>query len=257
MTLPGWMNWRIGRTGPEEFLGLFVIGGFLAALGAFDTDQTSPASRYLYWITVMIGGGVIAALIEPWLWRRPLLAVRPVLLAAAQVLAMTPPITVLVWLVGALGFHRDLNPANLLVLAPAVLVVNVGVVVLAVLLRKATRPYHQPSPAPPDTAPPPAIREKLPPRLARAELIAVQAEDHYLRIHTSAGQDLILMRFTDALEALKDSDGLRVHRSWWVARRAVEIASYTRGRGELMLTGGLKAPVSRTFAAALKQVDWA
>lgn len=259
MTLPRWLNWRVGRTGPEEFAGLFAVGLFMAAIGAFDTEHTPLVPRYLYWLTVMLGGGIIAALIEPWLWRVPRLAAAPVLLAAVQVLAMTPPIALLVWLVGSLGFGRAPDPGVLPVLAPGVLVVDVGVVILAVLVRRALRPLRSAPervPASQQVAPPP-IREKLPPRLARAELIAVQAEDHYLRIHTSAGNQLILMRFADALEALQGSDGLQVHRSWWVARRAVDLARFSRGRGELALKGGLTAPVSRTFAPQLKQVDWA
>jgi len=101
------------------------------------------------------------------------------------------------------------------------------------------------------------IREKLPPKLARATLIAVEAEDHYLRIHTDAGDALILMRLGDALEALEGRAGMQTHRSWWVAAAAVEHARFARGRGELTLSNGLTVPVSRAWAAAVKAVDWA
>lgn len=65
------------------------------------------------------------------------------------------------------------------------------------------------------------------------------------------------MRLADAVEALRDRPGFRAHRSWWVARDAVEHARFARGRGELTLSNGLRVPVSRAHAAAIKAVDWA
>nr|WP_246328754.1 LytTR family DNA-binding domain-containing protein [Brevundimonas lenta] len=138
---------------------------------------------------------------------------------------------------------------------PSVLTINVAVVGLAWLTRTALRPRAE-RPASPDVAPP-AIRSKLAPRLARARLVAVEAEDHYLRIRTEAGSALVLMRFGDALEALGAADGFRTHRSWWVARTAVQTALWKSGRGELSLSDGSTAPVSRTYAAVLKGTDWA
>lgn len=252
------LGWRIGRTGAAEFAGLFLVGLFMAAIGAFDTDPDDRLHANAYWLTVMLAGGVIAALIEPLLWKVPALAKRPPLLAVAQALAMTPPITVMVWLVSAAFSGRVPNlrwlPAQLV----SVLIVDIGVVVLAVLVRRATaRIAPAPVQAATPFAPPAGIAEKLPPRLARADLIAVQAEDHYLRIHTAAGSDLILMRFSDALAALEDCDGVQAHRSWWVARRAVDETRFSRGRGELRLGNGLVVPVSRSFAAALRDASWA
>jgi hypothetical protein len=253
MSLAGWRDWRIGRSGLPEFVGLVLIGLYMAAVAAFGSDNAPEPLRYAYWLVVMVGGGVIAALIEPWLakigWRwSPLFA-------AAQALVMTPPIAVFVWLMSGLMFGGRLSLMHLVTVLPSVLIVDVAVVVLAWLVRRAYRkPESRPVPA---HIAPPAIRDRLPPRLARAELHAVQSEDHYLRIHTSAGNDLILMKLADALEALQDADGMQVHRSWWVARRAVEHARWSRGRGELELKGGLKVPVSTRYAAAVKQTDWA
>ena len=66
--------------------------------------------------------------------------------------------------------------------------------------------------------------DRLPLRLRGATIRAVQAEDHYLRLHTDRGSDLILMRLSDAVSELEGLEGARTHRSWWVAREAVRWA---------------------------------
>ena len=245
---------RLGRSGAAELAALVLFGLFLAAIGPFGTDATPTAIRYLYWQLAMIGGGVIAALIEPVIADR--LAGRPRLFAVAQLAAMTLPIAVWVSLLPVLVFGARVSGERILQVLPSVLTINIAVVVLAWVTRKALN-RRDPAPRAPDGVAPPALRAKLPPRLARARLIAVEAEDHYLRIRTDAGSALVLMRLGDALEALSGTDGFQTHRSWWVARTAVEAARWKGGRGQLILSDGSAAPVSRTYAAVLKGTDWA
>ena len=103
---------------------------------------------------------------------------------------------------------------------------------------------------------PPRFLQRFPARLKGAELYAVSAEDHYLRVHTSAGQDLILLRMADAIAELAGQEGMQVHRSWWVARSAIVDARRGDGRATLTLKDGTKAPVSRTYAAELRRRGW-
>ncbi|WP_343790071.1 LytTR family DNA-binding domain-containing protein [Brevundimonas kwangchunensis] len=243
---------RIGRSGVVEIVGLLLLGVFLAATSAFDSEEIPTVPRYLYWIAALVGGGVIAALIEPWIAAR--LPGRPRLFALAQLVAMTPPITLWITVLPMCLWGDPFRIERLYWTMPSVVTVNVAVIGLAWVVRQAFKPKTAPAV---DGAPPPAIRAKLAPRLARARLIAIEAEDHYLRIHTDAGSELVLMRFGDALDALTAADGFRTHRSWWVARTAVETARWKGGRGELVLSTGAVAPVSRTYAAALKGTDWA
>ena len=102
----------------------------------------------------------------------------------------------------------------------------------------------------------PALLERLQPKYREARLHAIAAEDHYLRVYTSAGDTLIRMRMSDALLAVDQLDGARTHRSWWVARGAVESVRRSNGKAELTLTGNIKAPVSRSFAPALRAAGW-
>lgn len=243
----------IGRAGAGEFVALALFGLFLAAVEAFETVNLPVPLRYLYWQVALVGGGVIAALIEPFLARR--LGGRSVLLAAAQLAAMTPPIAVWVSVIPLIIFGSRASAEPILPLLPDVMTVNMAVIVLAVSVRRSVAPA--PRPAASEGVAPPDIRARLPPRLARSRLVAVQAEDHYLRIRTQAGSALVLMRLSDALVALNGADGLRVHRSWWVARAAVEAVRWKSGRGELVLSDGAVAPVSRTYAAGLRDTDWA
>jgi DNA-binding LytR/AlgR family response regulator len=93
-------------------------------------------------------------------------------------------------------------------------------------------------------------------KLRGATIRAVQAEDHYLRIHTDRGSDLILMRLSDALDELEGLEGAQTHRSWWVARDAVRDVARGDGRATLTLDGGIEAPVSRRYAKALRDAGW-
>lgn len=247
------MALRVGRSGPAELVALILSGLFLAAVGPFGTVEEPPLQRLVYWQLAMVGGGVIAALIEAVLADR--LAGRPRVFVFLQLTAMTLAIAVWISVLPVILFGWPPSLERAVVVMPDVLTINVAVVVLAWLTRKALA-RREPPPVPEGLAPA-LIRTRLPPRLARARLIAVEAEDHYLRVRTEAGSALILMRLGDALDALAGLDGFRTHRSWWVARTAVEAARWRAGRGTLTLSDGASAPVSRTYAAILKGTDWA
>lgn len=90
------------------------------------------------------------------------------------------------------------------------------------------------------------------PDLAGSRLLALQAEDHYLRVHTDGGATLVLMRLRDAIASLGDSTGWQPHRSFWVARDAATRAE-RRGQGwQLVLENGLVVPVSRNAVPSMR-----
>jgi hypothetical protein len=199
---------------------------------------------------------VIAALIEPVLEKPRALAARPPVRAVVQMGVMTFPITLLVWGVSGLMTGSPFDLRYALSLFPRVLLVDIVVVLLAWVLRKASQPRSLVSTSPAASPPANPLADRLEPKFARAALIAVETEDHYLRVHTTAGQSLIYLSFTDALPALAGADGLRVHRSWWVARDAVDAIRWRGGRGEVVLANGVRAPVSRSYAADVRRAKW-
>lgn len=86
----------------------------------------------------------------------------------------------------------------------------------------------------------------------RGELWALTAEQHYLRVYTSKGDDLILLRFADAIAELGHADGLKIHRSHWVARAGVEKLEEEDQRLFIVLRNGVRLPVSRPNIGAAK-----
>lgn len=96
---------------------------------------------------------------------------------------------------------------------------------------------------------------RLPTALGR-DLLALQMEDHYVRVHTALGSTLILLRLRDAVSELGEGAGLQVHRSWWVARDAVARIERDAGRMTLVLRNGLAVPVSKTWREAVRAARW-
>lgn len=95
-----------------------------------------------------------------------------------------------------------------------------------------------------------AFLAQLPPAIG-TDLIAIQADLHYLQVRTTRGRATVLASIAAAETALGD-DGLRVHRSHWVAlRHVVRLARTARGTF-LTLTDGSRVPVSRRRAGEVQ-----
>ena len=229
-----------------------AVGAFLAFVGAFGLSAFPIAWRFAYLVPVAIltgmiglGGFLLAGRLAPGSnrWVR----------AGLGGLLIFIPAGIVVWLTAGLMPGQVLSPAEL----PRYLGTSLVVSVTMSLLSVAVTP--QPpglAPVPESATRPDRFLERLPVRLRGAEIWAVEAEDHYLRVHTSAGQDLILLRMADAVAELEGQEGMQVHRSWWVARGGIADARRADGRATLTLKDGAEAPVSRTYAAELRRRGW-
>lgn len=242
-----------------------VIGVVLAVVGPLGSFDAPFWLRLVYWLGLAWAGyacyrpigGLVARLganldLPEWsLW----------LMAC---LIATVPMTVVVWLVEAL-------PPPLEVPSPEVwlrtygYVLAIGAVVTMVFYLVQSKPppvqvlvpaaaavaAEAPAPRPGK----PRLLDRLPPALG-TELVALEMEDHYLRVHTALGSDLILLRMRDAVAELDGLDGAQVHRSWWVARAAVETVERDGRNIRLVLGKGLVAPVARNMVPVLKSAGW-
>ena len=205
----------------------------------------------LEWLVESVFGAIVGIAVARWLvpasWRDQ--AWKAALLIAA---AVTLPIAAVVLglLVGVR--HQPLTGPVVLHVLPSVFATSLVMTAIAFLVRRHPTQTH----AGLADAPPPKFLARLPAKLAGGELYAVEAEDHYLRLHTSKGQDLILMRLADAIEELEGLEGAQTHRSWWVARAAIQAVERGDGRAVLTLKDGAEAPVSRGYAKALRAAGW-
>lgn len=107
------------------------------------------------------------------------------------------------------------------------------------------------SPMPrPDIDPP--FLGRTDPAIGR-DLIMIAAQEHYLRVVTRKGADLIHYRFSDAVGELIEWPGLQVHRSFWVARDAIESFHASGRRLRLRLITGAEVPVSVSHRAIVER----
>jgi hypothetical protein len=91
----------------------------------------------------------------------------------------------------------------------------------------------------------PRLLRRLDPAL-RGRLIRVSGRNHHVEVVTDKGTSLLLLRLADALAELQEADGLRVHRSHWVALPAVTGSRNLGGNPQLVLSDGSVVPVSRS-----------
>lgn len=170
----------------------------------------------------MLGGGLIAIAVDEGFGRRlPQIYKR---VAVTSALA-TPLVTLFVAAIQHLlfGEHRWSIYLPLLWQVWPIMLAAMAVRAL-ISCRSPTKIETRTIVAPPLPEAETAFQRRLSARRRGAKLIAVEAHDHYLRVHTDVGAELITLRFADELDELAQAHGWRVQRSWWVAADAIEAA---------------------------------
>ncbi|MEP2531244.1 LytTR family DNA-binding domain-containing protein [Shimia sp.] len=84
----------------------------------------------------------------------------------------------------------------------------------------------------------------------------MRMEDHYLHVHTNEGTGMMLHRMSDAKRELTNTDGLQVHKSWWVSAAAVDEIRHENRKRVIRTKDGTEIPVGRSFEGALKSAGW-
>jgi len=253
---PKFLRWGPYETAQEWGRGfaITVIGAaFLAYAGAFGTGALSIPMRFAYWFGLMSVGWLWGVGVSSFFFGRIERPQRLWLRVLVSSLLIAVPFSAVVGVATALtrGNASYLETAEGVaeILFTTLLISAVMILINVLVARQAAGVTSA-------SAQPPKFLERLPAKLKGAEVWAVEAEDHYLRLHTSQGQDLILMRLSDAVAELQGIEGAQVHRSWWVARGAIAGAVRGDGRATLTLKDGAEVPVSRTYARRLRQSGW-
>ncbi|EDL49476.1 LytTR family DNA-binding domain-containing protein [Erythrobacter sp. SD-21] len=236
-----------------------VLGVLMAIVGPFGSFEQPLATRLAVWLGLAYTGYAVYAPLGVLVDRfHRLLDLPRAGLWIAGVLVATVPMATIVWSLN--GLYGPLSaPSAETALAHYlnVLVVGAAVTVLFHVLDRRPPTDSRESATEDEVEPEPVARfiERLPPALG-TDLLALEMEDHYVRAHTALGSELVLLRLRDAVEELEAVEGLQVHRSWWVARGAVDDIRREGRNVRLVLANGLEAPVSRANVQTLKDAGW-
>ncbi len=94
------------------------------------------------------------------------------------------------------------------------------------------------------------FHERLPSNGAEPEdIISLSMQDDYVEVTTTTGSHLVLMRLVDAMKELDGLDGLRIHRSHWVALAHIQSLRTKGHRSWLTLSDGRELSVSKSYFA--------
>ncbi|MEM1314483.1 MAG: LytTR family DNA-binding domain-containing protein [Pseudomonadota bacterium] len=267
-----WAELRAMAGRGRAWLALLGAAALLGVSGPFGTyEELGLPARLAYWAVVTVSAWWLALppalAVSFWAERRGLAP--PMACAALGGAVAALPLTA--WLAVVHGVVFDTRfAADALRLMPYVVVISATVAALTEALEASDQEAATLAPAGP--APGAAARDEgaagdearddaadgaaaewlaqLPPELGR-ELILLQAQDHYVRVETRRGEALIRGRLQDAAEAL-GGRGVRVHRSWWLARGEIAALRHRAGAPVAVLRDGREAPVGRTYRRALR-----
>lgn len=256
-----------------------VVGLFLGILGPFGTNDQPIAVRIISWLGFAYIGYVLYRPMSPvvdWL-EKALVLPRPGLWLGA-VMVSTLPMTVAVLVIG--NPQAPLRwPGIEIALTSYFYVFMIGGAVTILFSIIGSRgqaagqapppPAQSYSPVPvdqPDSGTvaaatpfnsllPNPLMDAIPADLG-TDILALEMEDHYVRVHTALGSELVLMRLRDAMACVTDIEGRQTHRSWWVARGAVEDIVREGRNVRLRLARGIEAPVSRAQISELRDAGW-
>jgi hypothetical protein len=253
-----------------EILIVLAIGLVLGLFGPFGTYAMPAGLRVGYWMLFGLGGyAIFRPMVVIGRWLSEALNISPLIgIGLAQLVAAAPTTLLIGWLMSGFNLMAVLRSNELGTLYAQVWLIGflVNVIVSTIFARSPARSetsiptsYTKPTPESqvqtmPVTPAPIPLLDRLPAGFGVP--IAIKSEDHYVRVFAQGRDTLILLRLRDAIAELGATQGMQVHRSWWVARDSI-VSSKRDGRNlTLNLANGITVPVSRDGAALLKTSDW-
>lgn len=273
------MNWL--RRALIEFwamIALSVIIGFLGPFGTYNNASFLP--RCGHWLMQLMGAYVLV---------RPSILLWDAVADAASlprrhlvfwgVLLSSAPLAML-WAWSSSAFFRGIGGFE--VLLPFAALCALAVLGVAAWARWADRRHHpepagnagqseggdtfasQIDPLPGgqslsgiqvDDHGGPRLAQRLSPKF-EGRIVALQSEDHYVRVHGERGSELLFMRLRDAIGEMDGEAGEQVHRSWWIAAGSVANVEMEGRKRIIRLPNGASAPIARDSVARLERMGF-
>ena len=253
------LSWRSLAGQAIALVGTVVL---FVVIGPFGTyDSLTPLERLGYWgITMSANWLVCGSVMMLSLLNVRIRSRRHYLTIVGAALVAAVPGTGVVYTAESLFRPGYLPGGAVLTIYPSVafLMLVIGYAVSTGVARQHQDFNRKGSAASADMGTSSGVRffDRLPAELGQ-DLIYVRVVDHYVQVITTAGSTLVLMRFADAVTELEGANGMRVHRSYWVARDHVIETMRENGRTILRLTAGHKVPVSRSYLADVRNAGLA
>ena len=231
--------------------GTFIVVVLIFTVtGPFGTERSMPvAVRFFYWLSVQFAGWTTAivfsvladAFLEPVAKHA---FVRMMVGAVAAALPIGLWIGFIDW-----GFSGR-TPATGAILANAAVALPLSALFCILAYMTLHRDLETVPRSASDT-PPPLLARLKPGN--RGAILRLSAEDHYTRVVTSRGQELLLLRFSDAVKEVGDTSGLQIHRSHWIADRHVAQLRKTDGGLSVLANDGTLLPISRASQKSARE----
>lgn len=245
-----------------ELLVMIALGLLIGLLGPFGTFDAPPAQRMVSWAVWLLAGYMLfrpTGVVANWLCEAtglPRFAGKLLAIAVAGV-----PLTLIITMMATrLNFAETLGWSGFWTMYLYICVISaVAFITMAALFGRTDTAADVLTPPPvaqPKQEAPPLAIAALPLPPGFGPIRALKGEDHYVRVIADGREELILMRMRDAIDRLGDAQGLRVHRSWWVARGAVAAVRRDGRTAVLILTGGHEVPVARDMMPQLRTAGW-
>jgi hypothetical protein len=249
-----------------SFIIATIAAIFMTVTGALGTDEAPWFIRLVFWLIAMESGALIGMGVTMGIASWGMLRARPIVEGMVVGACIALPLTLIVIAARSIMFGLPIpSPAGMAIMFGYVLFVSLIITAVdyAMIGRTPQSAAHalppQPESAASMTAPPPTdtrFRDRLPLHLRAQPILALESEDHYLRVHCDGGDTLILMRLADAIAELTHENGAQTHRSWWVNKAAITGVTKGDGRAAITLSNGVEVPVSRAQYQSLRKSGW-
>ena len=233
-------------TQPTTQVAILGVAGILAIAGPFETGEVLRlVPRFAYWLVLVAASYAIGFVISEGV-RKSLTRLPLVELIVLSSLATGICVSLLVAGLNFAVFGFLPPPEDLPGFVGPILVISIIVSGVSTVLARELGGGETKA----DQIP--AILDRIPFE-KRGDLVALSVEDHYVRVITLKGEELILMRLSDAIRETAPAKGAQVHRSHLAAFDQVHSAKRIGDRAVLAMRDGSEIPVSRSNIARIKE----